>query len=245
MRKVDIVLVGYRSDMYLPRLRQDISNMSACKTAVHYFDNSRNSKTLSRLWNDLAAAGRGDYIVIMNPDIALCPDWDLRLVEAIDRNPDLAFATPDPFGSSPTSEPMPSRQAMREISDERQIDDRLTTDQLQFYVAAIRRDYWNKLRGVDERMRFYMSDSDAIHRALHSFCLRSVRVHSCPIWHRGSASTAEAIEKKELDQKVEYDTAFGVWREVREGRWKQWHDMTDQERADVRKHPVYSKMGVQ
>lgn len=243
MNTVDVVLVGYRSEMYLPRLREDLRKMSRLKVNLLYFDNGKNEKTLSRLWNDLAATGGGRYVTIMNPDIALCPDWDIRLASVLDRNPDVAFATPDPFGSSPTAEPMPSRERMAEISTASASDDRLTTDPIQFYVAMILRSNWLKLCGVDERMRFYMSDSDVIRRAEESFNLRSVRVHACPIWHQGSASTARALERKELDQKLEYDTSFAVWREVREGRWKVWHDLSDNERAAVKSHPKYGRMG--
>jgi hypothetical protein len=243
VKTIDVVLVGYRSEMYLPRLREDLKSMSGLKVALHYFDNGKNSKTLSQLWNDLAADGRGEYIAIMNPDIALSPDWDMRLTRVLDHFQNVAITTPDPFGSSPTADPMPSRERMREIADERASDSSITSDHLQFYLAMTRRTTWNILKGVDERMRFYMADSDIIRRANERFGLRTVRVHSCPVWHRGSASTAEAIEHKELDQKIEYDTSFAVWREVREGRWKEWHQLSDAERIAVRKHPVYSKMG--
>jgi len=244
MSVIDVVLVGYRSEMFLPRLREDLKSMSSLRVQVHYFDNGKNEKTLSRIWNDLAALGGGKYIAIMNPDIALCPNWDGRLTSVLDEHHDIAFATPDPFGSSPTAEPMPSRERMREISVSASGNRSLTTDPIQFYVAVTTRATWNRLKGVDERMRFYMSDSDIIRRAQESFGLRSVRVHACPIWHQGSASTAAALEHKKLDQKLEYDTSFSVWKKVwGDKSLKAWHWMTDRERAEVRSHPVYSKMG--
>jgi len=241
MKSVDIVLVGYRSEMFLPRLRKDIESMTSMPRTVHYFDNFGNTRTLSALWNDLAAGGKGDYVVIMNPDIALSPGWDERLAGALKDG--VGIATPDPFGSSPTAEPMPDRSRMEELARERAADARLTTAEVQFFIAMTSRATWELLKGVDERMRFYMQDSDIIRRAQESYNLSTVRVHACPVWHRGSASTAAALERKELDQKLEYDTSFAVWREVREGRWPVWHKLTDAERAAIRTHPKYGRMG--
>ncbi len=243
-KKVDIVLVGYRSEKFLPRLLEDIRDMTLLPHEVHYLDNSRNEKTLSQAWNDLAAQGTAHYIAIMNPDIALSPGWDNRLAVALETGRRVGIATPDPFGSSPTAEAMPSREEMARKAHERAAVLEHTTKEVQFFLAMMRRTSFSVLRGFDERMRFYMQDSDAIKRMEERLDLRTVRVHACPVWHQGSASTAAAIEHKELDQKVEYDHSFAVWREVREGRWKPWDRLADHERRAVREDPRFAKMGV-
>jgi len=242
-QSIDIVLVGFRSEEFLPRLLEDIEAFTALPHIVHYFDNTGNPRTLSALWNDLAAAGTADYLAIMNPDIALSPSWDRRLVRALRFDPTLGIATPDPIGSSPTAAPMPSVATMRELAKELAGNQEVSTGDVQFYLPVLARRTWEALRGVDERMRFYMSDSDLLHRAKARLGLRAGRVHSCPVWHRGSASTGEAIRRKEINQSLEYDTSFAVWREVREGRMKDWDLLTDAERSAVRSDPKYGRMG--
>jgi hypothetical protein len=239
---IDIVFVGFRSEEYLPRLRQDIESMTSLPHVVHYFDNTGNPKTLSAAWNDLVCLGSAEYVAILNPDIALSPSWDRRLVKALKTSPGCGIATPDPCGSSPTAAPMPSAETMKELSCEVAKDVRISTEQIQFYCAVMRRSTWETLKGVDERMRFYMQDSDFLRRAKARLNLEAVRVHSCPVWHRGSASTGLAIQKKEVDQSLEYDTSFSVWREVLEGRWKDWDLLTAGERLEVRLSK-YGKMG--
>lgn len=239
---VDILLVGYRSEAFLPRLREDIKAMTGPHT-LHYWDNNGNTKTLSQAWNDLAELGSRQFIAVMNPDIALCPGWDARLIEALESDPTIGIATPDPFGSSPTADPMPSREQMVQLAAEYRPIKRITTKEVQFYLPVMRRTTFEMVCGFDERMRFYMQDSDIIKR-LEEKGLRSVRVHSCPVWHQGSASTAVALERKELDQSVEYNHSFSVWREVREGRWKPWHELTDTERRTIRTDPRFARMGM-
>jgi hypothetical protein len=242
-KSIDIVLVGFMSEEFLPRLRKDIETMTAFPRFVHYFDNIGNPKTLSALWNDLAAAGSAEYIAIMNPDIALSPGWDKRLIKALSDDKTLGIATPDPCGSSPTAAPMPSVQTMKEIAKEYASDKRVTTEDVQFYLAVIRRTVWESLKGVDERMRFYMQDSDFLRRAKERLGLSAGRVHSCPVWHQGSASTGEAIRKGQLNQKLEYDTSLEVHRDLSAGRLKDWDLMTALERSEVRQHPKYGRMG--
>lgn len=242
MVTVDVVLVGYRSERYLPRLREDLAAWSYYPNVVHFFDNLGNPRTLSRLWNELADQGKGDYIAIMNPDIALCRNWDFKLAQVLEENPNILMTSPDPFGSSPTADPMPTREQMLKISEERASSKELTINDGKFYLGFVKRETWEFLKGVDERMRFYLQDSDfmeRIKRLGRTFCI----VHSCPVWHRGSDSTAKAIERGEIDQKTEYDFCFSVWREVREHRWKDWDLLTDQERAAVREDPRF-RMGV-
>jgi hypothetical protein len=240
---VDIVLVGYRSEQYLPRLLEDIESMSSLPHKVHYFDNLGNTKTLSRLWNELAAAGDGQYIAIMNPDIALCPGWDERLVEVLRKYPMIGVSSPNPIGSSPTAEPMPSREDMAKLAAELTNVSHLRMNEAMFFLPMVRRSNWDLLKGVDERFRFYMQDSD-FQKRIEWAGLKNCIVQACPVWHRGSASTGAALEKKEIDQSVEYNFGFSVWREVREGRWKLWHLLTDQERAALRADERFSKMGV-
>lgn len=242
-QKLDIVLVGFRSEKLLPRLLQDVKTFTSLPHKVHYFDNTGNPRTLSALWNDLAAAGSGEYIAIMNPDIALSPSWDDRLVRALKANREIGIVTPDPIGSSPTDAPMPSAETMKDIAKERAKNKEVTTEQVQFYLPIIPRKTWETLKGLDERMRFYMSDSDLIYRMKERLGLLAGRVHSCPVWHRGSGSTRDAIKRGELDQKLEHDMASAVWNEVRSGRMLEWDRMTDAARKEIRNHPKYGRMG--
>lgn len=239
MTEVDIVVVGYRSEAYLPRLFSDVKDLSAREHKIHYFDNTGNPRTLSALWNELAAAGQAKYLAILNPDIALSPAWDERLIACLKNNPDIGLVTADP---TPFALEPPAREVMVRLSKERAGRTDTSGNPVQFFVAFMERWTWSALRGVDERMRFYMQDIDLIVRMWERLQRRTVRVFSCPVWHYGSASTRDANDRKEIDSQRECDFGSAVFNEVRHGRLKEWQTLTESERAEIRRHTDFSKI---
>lgn len=241
MAKVDIISVGYRSEQFLPRLTCDLKTCTNNKHEFYYSDNTGNPKTLPKLWNELAALGHSEYLAILNPDIALSPEWDERLIQCLQSNPDVGLATADP---APFALACPSPEEMAALSSSRKNRADLGSDPVQFFVAFMKRVDWERLGGVDERMRFYMQDIDFIVRLREQSKKRTVRVFSCPVWHYGSASTKEAGKRNEIDAQRECDFGSWVFTEVRQGRMKEWHLLSDLERRTVREDERFSKIPI-
>lgn len=239
MSQIDVVCVGYRSENFLPRLKDDLNDFTIRPHHFHYFDNTGNPRTLPSLWNELAARGSARYLAIVNPDIALSPEWDERLIRRLESDPSIGLVTPDP---TPFSLRCPSRSDMIALSRDRIDRADVGTDPVQFFAALMERKHWESLGGVDERMRFYMQDIDFIVRLHEVLRKRAVRVFGCPVWHFGSASTKAASERREMDPGVECDFGSKVFTDVRHGRLKQWHLLSEEEKKDVRTDGRYSRI---
>jgi hypothetical protein len=236
---IDIIVVGYRSESFLQRLLDDIRTLTENKHTVYYADNTGNAYTLPARWNMLAALGKSEFLAILNPDIALCPQWDHRLLSGLMSDHSIGIVTADPVM---VSCPAPSKEQMAEIANTRTAMG-LTGDSICFFCSVMRRNLWSQLKGVDERMRFYMQDIDFIVRANERCGKGTKRVLSCPVWHSGSASTKEAKARGELDPDLECKFGSAVFDGVRHKRMKEWHLLTDEERNAVRRDPLYAKMG--
>lgn len=239
MVTIDIVVIGYRSESFIPRLFSDLEGTTKNPHKLYYFDNTGNPKTLSAAWNEMAGKGQGEYLAIMNPDVALSPSWDDRLLRCLSSDPSTGIATADP---SPFSLTAPSKEVMSEISKQRASRTDVGLDPVQFFLAFMKRQHWEALRGVDERMRFYMQDIDFIVRMNERLKKRTVRVFSCPIWHHGSASTRRAGQLGEIDAQVECDFGSRVFDQVHRGILKEWQLLSESERRQIRTSPLYSKI---
>lgn len=247
---VDILLVGYRSEAYLPRLLDDIKVCSLLPHALHYWDNIGNPKSLSMAWNDLARQGKKDYICALNPDTVLSPGWDVKLTRALDNvdigvvHPEQAWMPHDP-GRPPSSEWM--RDATGDLSN-----GRVETwdvahcgiDKLRFFCAMTRRDYWGCLQGVDERLRWWRQDSDLYLRMRHELGKVAAYVIGCPVWHATSASTQEAVARGEIDFEYEKRLSDEFMGRIWSGKIPWWHRLSDEQRAAVRRDRRFARMGI-
>lgn len=243
MKGLDVVVVAYRSEAWLPRLVEDLQAMTRTPFQLHLFDNTGNPKTLSRAWNDLASKGSSDFIAILNPDIALSPGWDERLIQSIENDPMTGIAVPDPVGSSPTDDPQPSRERMAELASSLEGLIKPSEYNGPLYAFCLRRSTWELMRGVDERLRFFIQDTDLIHRVREHLGLRTVQIPSCPVWHHGSASIKEAKARGEIDLGLENARSVETWSALRAGRLQLWHRLTSAERRSVCSNPLYARMG--
>lgn len=249
MEGVDILIVGYRSEDYLPRLLEDIRILSCLPHEVHYWDNLGNPKSLSIAWNDLAAQGRRDYICVMNPDVALSPMWDAKLVRALE-NPAIGTAHPEDYG--PNGAPCPSREALAAAASKAIEDIRVETwdvthcgiHALRFHCPMIRRADWNALCGVDERMRQWKSDSDFHWRMRSRLGKVASYVKGCVIWHRGYASCDAAQARGEIDMAAEERLSNEMWARIRGGQLTDWDLLLPTGRLEVRKDQRFRRGAV-
>lgn len=241
---LDIVLVGYRSERFLPRLREDLEGMSVLDHRVFYHDNIGNHRTLSALWNELAAQGDAPYLCILNPDVALSPGWDLKLTRSLDAAPEIGVTIAD--NACITSNDYPSRETMAAAASGPKVEIKDTTHTLvglHFYCPMMKRETWAKLHGVDERLRFYNQDCEFLTRLRTYLGMTVAYVRGAAVWHYGGASTTEAEKHGEISRQVETYVSQEAWNRIVSGAEKEWHLLTPDEKAAVRARPECRRMG--
>jgi hypothetical protein len=216
--------------------------MSRLDHAIHLFDNTGNPRTLSRAWNDLAAAGRAPFILFLNPDCTLSPGWDSALKEVLDRRADIGIVRPPGMGG----DHMPSREQMiacaKDAPDgefERHLDPGLDKG---WFCSMMRRSQFEALHGFDERLRFFGQDWDVVRRMRSRLGLLFAHANRCKIWHQNGGSRREGEARGEFSSDVEFAYFQEIWERLRNGHLKDWDFLTNDERDLVRKDPIFSKM---
>lgn len=245
---IDVVVIGYRSEAFLPRLLKDLETQSLLPHRLHYRDNTGNPQSLSACWNDLAAEGTAPYLAVLNPDVALPPGWDYGLLKALvttDAGVVHPVPGPDSYGGEAPGAArlgeaaVAARQASLEILDV----DVVGYQRLLFYAPLMRRMTWERLGGVDERLRFWRQDSDFLTRLRRHLGLLYALVPGVPVWHAGQGSTRLAMERGELDLGYEVSLSDQLWGEILSGARSPWHYLSPEGKADVRRDPRYARMG--
>jgi hypothetical protein len=257
---IDIVMVAYRSEADLPDVLEGLKTMSSLPHELHFHDNIGNTKTLTIAWNELASRGKAGYIVFLNTDIRLSPEWDARLVAGIERHADAGAVMPRPVGHDwqklldPTKEaypdfnvaPPPTHDAMRRLADAWKD---LDTDysfgggcNAAFYAVMIRRSAWEALKGFDERYRFYGQDHDFQRRLLSRFGKYAMGISSAPVWHRCGGSVRKAAERGEVDFNGEMRHCGAIGEATKNGSMLEWDLLTDADRLRIRSNPKYNRM---
>jgi hypothetical protein len=254
---IDIVVVGYKSGDDIHRLMGDLGTMGRRPFQLHYFDNSENSRTLTSLWNDLAWRGRGQHIAFLNTDIRISPAWDIRLIEALERDRTIGVAIPRPVGhdwtalACPGAKPMdptveaipPPPEAMERIAAYLEPEKGtcgFAECNAAFYTVLMRRDLWESLKGFDERYRFYGQDHDFQRRLRARTGRLAASVYGSGVWHQCGGSVKKAMGYVDFNDEMRQQ-GF-VTEAIQEGILKEWDLMDDAGRAAVREDPKYNRM---
>lgn len=250
---LDIVVVAYRPGEETRRLLAELPRFTKAPYELHYFDNTGNPKNLSAAWNDLAAAGSAPFIVFLNPDISLSPEWDERLTKFLELHPEVGVVLPDPVGHPPFKSvsgrtcPIayrfpPSEEDMIALGQWAKTQEGFyaftENDPAPFFAAMMRRKTFEALFGFDERLRFYGQDHDVQHR-LRIRGLQTVRVYSCLLYNQVSVPTKKAIEHGDIDINEEYRHIGRVLPYVKDGSLAAWDRLTPKERGLIRQDPRY------
>lgn len=257
---LDIVMVAYRSEADLPHVYHGLQNMSALPHTLHFYDNLGNKKTLTIAWNDLAREGSADYIVFLNTDIRLSPEWDARLVAALERYPDAGAVMPKPVGhdwpkvidpsrqpfADSSRAPAPTHEVMTQIAElykDRRDDYSFGGScNAAFYAVMVRRSTWMALKGFDERYRFYGQDHDFQRRLFTRFKHNTVIIANAPAWHRCGGSVQKAAERGEVDFGGEMRHCGAMNDELKADPRLEWDLLSDADRASVRSNRRYNRM---
>lgn len=239
--EVDVFIVTYRSEAYLPALLGELKATSRLSHRLRIEDNTSNRLTLTALWNDLWRGSSCEFAVFLNPDIRLSASWDERLLDCMARRPEVAVAMPNRYLRM---DGPPTLEKMNQLADSmgpRPSHKDLGTHLEGFYAFMVRRSALDRLKGFDERFRFYFSDSDFQLRAL-KIGMKTVQVNHCPVVHVGMVSTREAMRRGELDRDAELLHVRRTRQEMEAGRLRPWHELTDKERGSIRLDPHYNRL---
>ena len=253
-------MVAYRSEADLPHVLDGLKTMSSLPHELHFHDNVGNTKTLTIAWNELASRGKADYIVFLNTDIRLSPEWDKRLVDGIERHADAGAVMPRPVGHDwrhlidPTQQPYPdsgtapapTREAMQKLSDDwKDLESDYSFGgacNAAFYAVLVRRSIWEALKGFDERFRFYGQDHDFQRRLVSRFGKYALIIANAPVWHRCGGSVQKAAEKAEVDFGGEMRHCGAITDGLKAGSLSEWDILSDQDRQRIHANPKYNRM---
>jgi hypothetical protein len=259
---IDIVVITYRSDEHLKRLEQDLAACTTGRYRLFVHDNFGVQRNFSALQNELAAQGSGEYLLFLNPDVALTPGWDARLIGFLETHPRGAAAVPLPVGDErflkfwePHVPPQwksvrwpPSEEQMTELA--RAVEGNrgyYVFDHIDFFCAhfafLIRRRTFDSMHGFDERLRFFGGDREITWRLRSALGLEVLGPQHCALFHAGGASTEAAKASAELDPKREWQHRNRVLSALSSGKFKPWHQLDAAERAAVRADPRYASIG--
>lgn len=259
--RINVIIVAYRSEAFLPRLREDLEAFTRGPISCEIWDNTGIQENLARIKNRIGAQGDAPYILFANADIALTPEWDDRLVGFLGRHQELGAALPLPLSDErygflwkhivPPSTfekgKIPAQDEMRKIGDTLCGKTGFNThDTAQhfcaFFSLLIRRKVWERLHGFDERFRFLGSDRDLQIRMEKTLGLGVGSPHSCGFFHGSAASINEAESRGELSFKAEWKYRSEILKALEQGTMKRWHDLSDSERFEIRTNPSYARI---
>jgi hypothetical protein len=257
---VDIVMVAYRSEADLPSVFEGLKTFNSFPHELHFHDNIGNTKTLTMAWNELASRGKADYIVFLNTDIRLSPEWDARLIAGIERHADAGAVMPRPVGHDwpklidpsksayPESNtaPAPPPEAMRHLAEawkDQENDYSFGGDcNAAFYAVMVRRSIFEALKGFDERLRFYGQDHDFQRRVMNRFGKYTIIIANAPVWHRCGGSVQKAAERGEVNFSAEMQHCGLITEALKNGSMLEWDILSDAERQKIHATPKYNRM---
>lgn len=259
--KLDVVMVAYRSEADLPDLLSGLKSMTFSPYKLHFYDNIGNTKTLTIAWNDLAAEGSAEYVAFLNTDIRLSPEWDARLIEALEYHADAGAVLPKPISRNwptlvdpsalsykdPVSASAPPQDAMRRLAELYETSENDYSFggscNASFYVVLVKRSTLAALKGFDERFRFYGQDHDFQRRLFGRFGKHTFIVDSAPVWHRCGGSVSKAAQHGDrFNFGAEIRHCDMLAEALKKGSQVEWDLLQEADRASVRRNPLYTRM---
>lgn len=228
---LDVVIVGYRSEPFLPRLFESLEKFSRLDRRTFYHNNTAGKETLTQVWNRIGAKGRASFVCFLNPDTIVAPEWDVRIVRAMEGNTRIALAGPSTSSGhpgqiryDPPRNKPPTDQDLVRMAEQYRGDQPKETDLYGFCMVA-RRDVWESSGRFDERFRLYGQDSEYAWR-IQQLGLRTVCVWSSYVFHYAGQSVVEARKNREIDFQKEAHHSQTRFRALQAGKLPRW-DLLD------------------
>ena len=232
--ELDVVVVGYHSEAYLPGMLKALTENSKTRQNVLSHDNTERREPLTHLWNWLAGLGSAPYICWINPDTVPGPGWDVRILDAMRWTPEIGLAGPMTNSGHPgqlyrgSMPSVPDQHWMQNFADQNRGANAIDTDIYGFCMVA-RRDLWERTGRFDERFRLYGQDSEFAWR-VRQLGGRTVCVRSSFVFHHAGKSVAEAKRLKEIEFYEECQHTGTLYQELLRGKQPRWDTLPVPER---------------
>jgi GT2 family glycosyltransferase len=152
-----------------------------------------------RACNAAARDVTADYLIFLNPDVEVTPDWISPLVAAFDADADLAIVSPTTLYPY---EPQSDRTGMS------------YTATVPGCSMMVRRSAWEKLGGFDESFFLYWEDTDLCWRAWSAGWKVAESFDSIVYHDRGGSSGAELWAAEQIRNGIRTYLKTMRWRKV-------------------------------
>lgn len=247
---LDVVLVVYKPGNLETRLRSDLGRLTTTPSMLHTIDNSDNRLNLSMAWNTGAAAGRGPYIAFLHSDVVLSKGWQEPLIECLKQRPGVGavVANPARFDLSGKAFILSSLPTDKEIEvwaswSRKKLHKKTITyavssgDVASFFAVIVRRSDFVRLKGFDERLRFWGPGHDYQWRQQSLLGLETVMAVGSCVWHAGSHSVSKARLEGRFSDAAE-SQYWDRWKALlTDGKVRKWHELDAASRRASRSDP--------
>ncbi len=170
--------------------------------------------------NQAASLARGEVLVLLNNDTVVTPGWLDRLVDHLAKNPGIGQIGPVTNSCGNEAELECSYTTLGEMAPfassytEAHAGQLANLPMLTLFCAALGRDLFERIGGLDERYRVGMFEDDDLSLAIQSRGLRCVAAHDVFVHHYGRASFSRLAPR-------EYLRLFWENRRRFERKWQQ------------------------
>lgn len=166
-------------------------NLGANKSIVHQFGIEllmhETRLGVATGWNHLTQQTKAPYVILMNDDVEVVPDWYEALVFTLKNNPDVGMVGLSAFqgvnSRNFTPPPIPSYNEARMQRGHKMISSN-------GYLFGFRREHYDEIGGFDERFFLFYEEVDFGYRLLiknHPSFMLSYPI----VIHQGGASTSD------------------------------------------------------
>ena len=180
---VDIFVVGYDLPEIESKCLASVVKHTKWPYVLTFFDNYGMSSSLTEVWENFVSKSNENYIVLLNNDTEVHPQWLTRMMEVMLVDPTIGFC-----GPSTNNCHSPQKQiGTFELAEHNINQVEFVKDPLSGFCLLLRRKAWEDVGGFDLRYSLYGSESDLVDRA-HKLGYKSSWVKSSYVFHHGELS---------------------------------------------------------
>ena len=199
---VDIFVVGYGLPEIEGKCLSSVIKHTEWPYVLTFYDNYTAKVSLTALWEAFIDQSKEDFIVLLNNDTEVHPQWLTRMMEVMIRDESVGFCGPSTSAChSPQKNVGTFELAEHNIGKVEYVKDPLSG-----FCLLMRRRAWENVDGFDLRYNLYGSESDLVDRA-HKLGYKSVWVKSAYVFHHGELS----IKKSGMDVEKERKKAKDLY----------------------------------
>jgi len=147
----------------------------------------------------------GEYLVILNPDTVLPSGSLLRLIKTLEREPSVGMVAPVTNFSGNETRVSTNYQNVTEMEAfaatlaVEQANQMRDVPMIPLFCAALRRELWDRIGGLDEGFTIGMFEDDDFSLRIQQEGLRTVTAEDCFVHHFGNGSFAKVKSSDSME----------------------------------------------